>query len=368
MPKIRVLIVDDSVVVRRLLSDLLAADPNCEVVGTAANGKIAIQKIPQVNPDIVTLDVEMPEMDGLETLAAIRKTHPRLPVIMFSALTEKAADATLKALALGATDYVTKPTASSATSAMDQVRDQLIPKIRCLCGVKPDVRQAVVGRTASQVRAKLVVPPLVRASRVDVVAIGCSTGGPNALAVLLPKLAQDFPVPIVITQHMPPLFTRMLAERMNASTSLRVREAQGGEVLEHGYVYIAPGDFHMDVRREGTAIRLALHQAPPENSCRPAVDVMLRSVVSVYGAGSLGVILTGMGQDGMRGCELIREAGGHVVVQDEATSVVWGMPGAVARAGLADVVLPMDQIAAEVTRRVAGGGAQAGLTRAASRP
>ncbi len=363
MPKTRILIVDDSVVVRRLLTDLLAADPTCEVVGAAANGRIAIAKIPILNPDIVTLDVEMPEMDGLETLAAIRKTHPKLPIIMFSALTERAADATLKALALGATDYVTKPsTGSGGASAMDQVRDQLIPKIRWLAGrtlAKSSTLAPGAGAAAAPLpKPRTLATAVARSTRIDVLAIGASTGGPNALGALLPKLRADFPVPIVITQHMPPLFTRMLAERMNTTCALRVHEARGGEALEAGHIYIAPGDYHMDVRREGAAVRLALHQSPPENSCRPAVDVMLRSVVKLYGGNTLAVVLTGMGQDGMRGCELVREAGGQVIAQDEASSVVWGMPGAVVKAGLHDVVLPLDDIAAEITRRVGSARAQ----------
>ena len=353
MPKIRVLVVDDSVVVRRLLTDLIAAEPNCEVVGSAANGKIALAKIPQVNPDLVTLDVEMPEMDGLETLAAIRKNYKTLPVIMFSALTERAASATLQALALGATDYVTKPTAVSGRGALEQVRDQLIPKIRGLMSpASLTVARPVAVRTP---KPRTDPATGVRPQTVDIVAIGASTGGPNALAALLPKLGADFPVPIVVTQHMPPLFTRLLAERLGTLSALRVHEAQDGEAIERGHVYVAPGDLHLEVRRDGTAMRLALHQSPPENSCRPAVDVMFRSVVSAYGPGTLATVLTGMGQDGLRGCELVREARGQVVVQDEASSVVWGMPGAVAKAGVADAVVPLELVASEITRRVAGG-------------
>lgn len=372
VPKIRVLVVDDSVVVRRLLSDTINAEPSCEVVATAPNGKLALAKIPQVNPDIITLDVEMPEMDGLETLSEIRKIYPRLPVIMFSSLTERAAVATLRALELGATDYITKPNATSAVSATEQIREQLIPKIRSLMGARgfsllpgrgslpptsaaaphpgqrPGVRETVV-----QPR---VTPATQRTSRIDLLAIGSSTGGPNALTTVISKLPATFPLPVVITQHMPPLFTRLLAERMNLASALSVHEAAGGEALEPGHVYLAPGDFHMEVRREGTAVRLRLTQAPPENSCRPSVDVMFRSVHEVYGGKVLAVILTGMGQDGLRGCDLIREAGGYVVAQDEATSVVWGMPGAVAKAGLADAVVPIDSISAEITRRVGSTG------------
>jgi two-component system, chemotaxis family, protein-glutamate methylesterase/glutaminase len=356
MPKIRVLIVDDSVVVRRLVADALSADPDCEVVGSAANGKIALAKIPQVNPDVVTLDIEMPEMDGLVTLAEIRKTHPRLPVIMFSTLTERAAASTLKALTLGASDYVTKPSGGSIAASLQQVRDQLLAKVRALgAGVLGDPRTAVRPR----IPALPVAPATARApsasmAHIEVLAIGCSTGGPNALTTVLEAFPQSLPVPAVIVQHMPPIFTRLLADRLRAHTNLSVREAQGGEVLAPGEIWIAPGDYHMMVRREGMTRRLVLTQAPHENSCRPAVDVLFRSVAECYGGHTLAVILTGMGQDGLRGCEHVREVGGQIVAQDEATSVVWGMPGYVANAGLADAVLPLGQVAAEIVRRVGG--------------
>jgi two-component system chemotaxis response regulator CheB len=349
MPKIRVLVVDDSVVARRLVTEALESDPACTVVGSAANGRIALAKIGQVNPDVVTLDVEMPEMDGLETLAAIRQTYPRLPVIMFSALTERAATATLKALTLGASDYVTKPNGASLRDSLQQVREQLLSKIRALGGVVGgDLRKASAPATTN-------ARPVSDTSEVRVLAIGCSTGGPNALTSVFEQLPAQS-VPIVIVQHMPPLFTRLLAERLRAHTGLNVKEAQGGEPLLPGEVWIAPGDHHLVVTRVGGSPRLAVNQAPPENSCRPAVDVLFRSVVACYGAGTLAVVLTGMGQDGLRGCELVREAGGQIVVQDEATSVVWGMPGFVANAGLADAVVPIGSVAAEVSRRIAAGG------------
>jgi len=373
--KTRILVVDDSVVVRRLLTDLLSQEESCEVVGVVANGKIALAKIPQVNPDLVTLDVEMPEMDGLETLAAIRKIYPKLPVIMFSALTERAADATLKALALGATDYVTKPTTTAGKDPMAQVREQLMPKIRWLAAARAEQR-AVTYAAARPVPslapwvAKRVggapAPAVVQGGRVEVLAIGCSTGGPNALAALLPMLPADLSVPVMITQHMPPLFTRLLAERLNAAGPLKVREACAGDLVEPGHIYVAPGDYHMDVRRDGTVVRIVLHQSPQENSCRPAVDVMLRSIVRVYGAGTLAVILTGMGQDGLRGCELVRETGGRVLAQDEASSVVWGMPGAVAKAGHANAVIPITAMATEITRHLGAVHKGAPITRCAS--
>lgn len=362
MRKIRVLIVDDAVVVRKMVSDVLAADPVLEVVGTAANGRIGLAKIPQVNPDLVTLDVEMPEMDGLQTLAELRKTYPRLPVIMFSTLTARGAGATLDALSLGANDYVTKPAnVGSVAVGLQRIREDLIPKIKALCsGIvsvpRPPASFPHPGQLESrpQLRSK---PPLEQTSyapgrRVDVVAIGVSTGGPNALAELLPSLPMDFPVPIVIVQHMPPLFTKLLAERLATKSAIQVHEGFAGALLQPACVWVAPGDFHMTVARDAATVRLQMHQGPPENSCRPAVDVLFRSVAKVYGANTLVVVLTGMGQDGLRGCEEIREVGGQILAQDEESSVVWGMPGFVTQAGLADKILPLSQIAPEITRRV----------------
>jgi len=295
----------------------------------------------------------MPEMDGLEALAAIRKTHPRLPVIMLSALTERAAAATLTALTLGASDYVTKPSGSSIAAASHQLREQLLSKVR-LFGAPAlgSLRPAATPRPASTLGvATKAHPP---AAHVDVLMIGCSTGGPRALTTLLEAFPPSPRVPVVIVQHMPPVFTRLLADRLRAHTGLNVKEAHGGETLAPGDLWIAPGDYHMVVHREGSARRLRLLKTPHENSCRPAVDVLFRSAVECYGAHTLAVVLTGMGQDGLRGCEHVREAGGQVVVQDEATSVVWGMPGYIANAGLADAIVPLDAVAHEVWRRIGG--------------
>jgi two-component system chemotaxis response regulator CheB len=357
MPKIRVLVVDDAVVFRRLLAEELSSDPTLEVVGTAANGRIALARMPQVNPDIVILDVEMPEMDGLVTLAEIRKTYPHLPVIMFSALTERGASATLDALALGATDYFTKPeNVGGIDASLQVIREQLIPEIKAICaGVRertqghPAVRAAAPTSSAS---TQIPRRPSAQPGRVQVLAIGASTGGPNALTTIFRGLRADFPVPIVIVQHMPPMFTRLLAERLSAEFPIRVSEGESGSVLQPGQAWIAPGDHHMSVVRNGTKVRIQVEQGPPENSCRPAVDVLFRSVAQTFGPNSLAVILTGMGQDGLRGCEAIRETGGQILAQDEVTSVVWGMPGYVARAGLADRVLPLSLIADEILRRV----------------
>ena len=349
MSKIRILIVDDAVVFRRLLADLLSADPELEVAGTAANGRIALAKMPQVNPDLVILDIEMPEMDGLQTLEGLRKDYPTLPVIMFSALTQRGAAATLDALARGATDYFTKPATGGREESLALLRETLVPEIKALCAEPPS--DSAVSRRPALPRP---APPR-RNGPVEVVAIGASTGGPNALGAMLPELPADFPVPIVIVQHMPPLFTQQFADRLDAKSAIRVDEGAAGAALTARKAWVAPGGDHMTVVRSGGAARLAINHEPPENSCRPSVDVLFRSVAAAFGAGTLAVIMTGMGQDGLRGCEAIREAGGQVLAQDEASSVVWGMPGAVARAGLADEVLPADQLAAAVRRRVRAG-------------
>lgn len=344
MQPVRILIVDDSAVVRRILSYLLASDPEIVVAGTAGNGIQALARISDLKPDLVTLDIAMPGMDGLETLVEIRKLYPKLPVIMVSALTEDGATATLDALARGANDYVTKPSPGEPKRlSQERVREELIRKIKCLCGVSaaqpPPVPAPAVASTRPQ-------------ARTDLVAIGSSTGGPNALTALIPQFPAEFPVPIVIVQHMPPLFTRHLAERLNALGPLRVQEGKEGERLLPGQVWIAPGDHHMTVVHKGSEFVLGLNRGPRENSCRPAADVLFRSAAGSYGAHVLGVVLTGMGSDGTRGSAVIREAGGAVIVQDEASSVVWGMPGNVVAASLADRICPLDGIVPEIVRRV----------------
>jgi two-component system chemotaxis response regulator CheB len=353
MPKIRLLIIDDSVVIRRMLAGCFDGNPDIEVVGTAADGHIGLAKLTQLNPDVVTLDMEMPVMDGLQTLAALRKTHRTLPVIMFSTLTERGASATLDALSLGANDYVTKPAnVGSVGIAIQRVQEELVPKIRALCG---HLTAAAPVRAVGKIAEPRPVPSRAFASQIDILTIGVSTGGPNALAALMPGLVKKFPVPIVIVQHMPALFTRLLAERITTVSGLFAREGQPGALLRPGEVWVAPGGFHMEVERKAGRVYLRTHEDPPENSCRPAVDVLFRSVARVYGQRSLAIVLTGMGQDGLRGCEHIGEAGGRVLVQDEATSVVWGMPGAVAQAGLADKILPLSDMADEINRLVAVG-------------
>lgn len=360
MPRIRVLVVDDAVVMRKLITEALSRDPDIEVVGTAPNGRIGLQKIPQVNPDVVTADVEMPEMSGLEMLREARKTHPRLPIIMFSTLTRRGAEATLDAISAGATDYVTKPAnVGSVSESIARLEQELIPKIKAHCRSTAPAParpvQVVVSPTATQRVA--FVPARARVierrgapAPVEILAIGTSTGGPNALADVLGAIPRHFPVPIVVVQHMPPVFTALLAERLGKRSQLVFHEGAEGMPLEPGHVYIAPGGRHMEIRRDATGATVHLQDEAPENSCRPAVDVLFRSVAHAYGAGTLGVVLTGMGSDGARGCEHIRERGGQVFAQDAATSVVWGMPGAVTEAGLAEQVLPLPQVAPAILK------------------
>jgi two-component system, chemotaxis family, protein-glutamate methylesterase/glutaminase len=347
--KTRVLLVDDAVVVRKALSLAIAQDHDLEVAGTAVNGRIALVKFPALKPDIVLLDIEMPEMDGLATVRELRKIDTRVPIIMFSTLTERGASATLEALSLGATDYVTKPSNVDMAATLAAISRELIPKIRALCHL-PEVCASQAPVAQKQQAPPIFIPRLRLLSPVQVVAIGVSTGGPDALARLLPTLPMNFPVPIVIAQHMPPIFTSLLAARLSAKSALPVRECVSGEPLTPGCAVIAPGDFHMVVTQGEGVVVLKTHQGPKENFCRPSVDVLFHSIARVYGARALAVVLTGMGQDGLKGCEALRSLGARIYVQDEASSVVWGMPGFVAKGGLADKVLPLDQMGAEIVR------------------
>ena len=350
--KIRALIVDDSVVIRRLVTQALSEDPSLEVVGAVSNGALGLAKIAQTTPDVVTLDVEMPEMDGLEMLRRLPKGEARPRVVMFSTLTERGAAATLDALALGADDYVAKAAnGGSLDRSLNSLREELIPKVKQFFVLsqphveapRPQPVFAGVPRMA---------PPRASVSRARVLAIGVSTGGPTALGAIIPQVPADFPLPILIVQHMPPLFTRLLAERLQASTPLIVEEAVQGSAVTPGKILIAPGDYHMTLRSAGKDLVVNLDQSPPENSCRPAVDVLFRSVGSTFGAAAIGTILTGMGQDGLRGVQAMKAAGAFVIAQDEASSVVWGMPGAVVNAGLADAVVPLENVVPEVLKRI----------------
>jgi two-component system chemotaxis response regulator CheB len=376
---VRVLLVDDSAVIRRFVSESLEREPDITVVATAANGRIALEKIASDLPDVVVLDIEMPVLDGLETLRALRPRWPDLPVVMYSTLTSRGATATLDALSAGATDYVLKPShLGDADAARRAVRDELAPVLRSwgtyqrtrsvAARRRPEGAGAVgiASRTSTgmtsldQSAARLGGAVTIaaetrprRAARPEAVVIGSSTGGPQALTELVPRLPANLGVPVLVVQHMPPLFTRLLAERLDARSALHVVEAAPGMEVLPGTVYIAAGGTHLVVRRQGTALVTAIDDGPPENSCKPSVDVLFRSASHAFGPHVLAVVLTGMGQDGLEGARVIQSGGGVVYAQDEPSSVVWGMPGAVVRAGIAREILELSDIAPAIARALA---------------
>jgi two-component system chemotaxis response regulator CheB len=386
----RILIVDDSAVMRSLLRSVVGVDKRLEVAGTASDGASALRAMDSLTPDLVLLDVEMPVMDGLSTLKEMKNKPRKVPVIMCSSLTQRGAKVTIEALASGAADYVAKPSgAPSREAAVQALAHDLVPKILALTAHSTHANNAASSGIFSPAFSSPLtplVPALTPAfhpgrpqpghagsllpsalpaaststavtSTPAVLLIGVSTGGPAALDVLLPALPANFPLPVLIVQHMPELFTKMLAERLDSRCPMRVAEAIHGQPIRPGKIYIAKGNWHMEVTGsyvEGSGFApppmLRLTQEPPENHCRPAVDVLFRTAVAAYGSRILSVILTGMGSDGLAGSRLIREHHGTVLAQDEVTSVVWGMPGAVSQAGLAQRVLPLLAIAPEILR------------------
>jgi len=353
--KIRVLVVDDSVVIRRLVCHALEEDPAVEIVGVASTGAMGLARIPQVNPDVITLDIEMPEMDGLQMLRQLRRGGSIVRVIMFSTMTERGGSATLEALALGADDYVTKASnAGSLDVSMANLRHELLPKIHQFFQfssaqeIAPQIPPPVLASGFSISRTTQSYP------RAQVVGIGVSTGGPAALTAIIPQFPSGFPLPVLVVQHMPPLFTRLLAERLATVTALSVKEAEDGEKPEPARIYIAPGDFHMRTVNTANGIQIRLDRELPLNSCRPAVDALFSSMAEVYGGAAIAAVLTGMGQDGLRGAQRLKAQGARILAQDEATSVVWGMPGAVAHAGAADQVLPLLEVVPAILRQAAG--------------
>ncbi len=360
---IRVMVVDDSVFVRGIIARWLSDDPAFELVGTYSNGKAALGDLERVQPDVVILDLEMPEMDGLTALPLILKQRRNTTVIVASALSRRGAEISLKALTLGAADYLPKPDATKGTFATDDFKRELMEKVRSL-GLKV-LRQA--GRApalpppslqpqaaaASLPRGPIRLRPY-SASDVSLIAVGSSTGGPQALtrlfAVLGPYIER---IPVVITQHMPATFTALLAEHVSRAAGRQAAEGQEGEALRAGHIYIAPGGKHMLLERDGPRTLIRLSDGPPVNFCKPAVDPMFDTVAQIYRRNALALVLTGMGSDGARGAGLIADAGGSVIVQDEETSVVWGMPGATAHAGNASEVLPLQAIGPKVIAMLA---------------
>lgn len=341
-----VLIIDDSAVVRGLVSRWIEADSRLQVAATCADGEVGVRKAADLQPDIVVLDIEMPRMDGLTALPQILKACPKAKVVMASTLTLKGGEITMRALSLGAADYAPKPEAGRVAGA-EAYRKELLDKLVALsprsAGVAP--RPAAVRPATPR--------PVAPARKPSLIAIGSSTGGPQALREVIAALPRDTHVPIVITQHMPKLFTAILAEHLS-KLGMPAAEAKEGEPLRPGRIYLAPGDFHMTLRSANGVISTHIDQSPPVNFCRPAVDPLFNSCAKVAGNGVLAVVLTGMGHDGRDGARTIREAGGQVIAQDQASSVVWGMPGAVAEAGLADQILSLKDIGPELSRRLKG--------------
>ncbi|MBN1368579.1 MAG: chemotaxis response regulator protein-glutamate methylesterase [Dehalococcoidales bacterium] len=342
--KIRAFVVDDSSFVVMSIIKKLQTDSEIEVIGSAHNGREALDKIRVLKPDVITLDVIMPEMDGLTALKHIMSEIPT-PVIMLSALTSEGAETTIKALELGAVDFFLKPSALRPTGG-DETGDNLIEKIKRAAKSKtghftiiksPVIKQ--IGETTSTKRS------LRPGNDYPVIIIGSSTGGPRALMQVIPFLPKDFPAAVLIVQHMPPLFTKSLADRLNQASQIPVAEAADGNIVEASHVFMAPGGYHMVVTKGN---RIRLNQNPPVLGVRPCIDITMKSVADVYGALSIGVVLTGMGTDGTLGTSSIKATGGKTIVQNEVTCAVYGMPQSVVKAGLADKVLHIDRIANEL--------------------
>lgn len=357
MARKRVLVVDDSSMYQRLLSDVINSHPQLEVVGVAVNGREALELIDTLKPHVVTLDILMPQMDGIQTLIELRRSWPEVRAVMVSSLTSEGSDAALDALTLGAHEYAAKPVSAGGVSSIRAALTQdLLPKIEALCNLDS------VSDTAVPEAPRIVEAAPVRysapsgAARPELVVIGVSTGGPDALTKLLLQLPANFGVPICIVQHMPAEFTAKLAARLDSASALTVREAQAGDRLQAGTVYIAPGNYHMVLEREGVVDVIRLNQNPMENSCRPSVDPLFRSAAAIHGSRCLGIVMTGMGQDGLKGSEVMYAAGASILVQDEASSVVWGMPKLVAQAGLAEAQVSLERMPKVIIERIMGSG------------
>ncbi|HEY1386618.1 MAG TPA: chemotaxis response regulator protein-glutamate methylesterase [Dongiaceae bacterium] len=356
---IRVLVVDDSHVIRGLLTRSLESDPEIKVVGTASNGKVAIDEVTRQEIDVVVLDIEMPVMDGMTALPQLLAARPGMQVIMASTLTLKGASISMKALSKGAADYVPKPSSTGEIHSAEDFKRELISKVKTWGAVarrrrasaaKPGSEAPVAPRRfpAGPIKLKE-VPTLFRP---DCIAVGSSTGGPQALFKVFQMMGKVTHLPVFVTQHMPATFTTILAEHLGQASGMPTAEAKDGEPVIPGRIYVAPGDFHMTVQVEAGRKVLRLDKNPPESFCRPAVDPMLRSLAKAFNGKVLTVILTGMGQDGLKGGHEIAAAGGVIAAQDEATSVVWGMPGAVSSAGLCSAVLPLSDIGPYVRKAI----------------
>ncbi len=353
MQKIKILIVDDSAFMRKSLEILLSQDPDIEIVGFGKNGKEAVEKAKELKPDVITLDIEMPVMDGLTALQIIMKEAPTT-VIMISSLTTEGAESTLKAMQLGAVDFIPKEM-SFVSVNISGIKDSLIQKIKSVGNKK-----TILGRLA-RVRSDRkptqheisygkesygTAEKQLEKKRIEAIALGISTGGPISLQKVIPNIKGNLNVPLIIVQHMPPNFTKSLANRLNGMSKVSVKEAEHGEILKNGMVYIAPGGKHITFRKEGMSkYKVNLSDEPANTLHRPSVDVMMSAAANTWGNRTLGIIMTGMGKDGLEGAKLLNSKGGLVIAQDEESSVVWGMPRAIYEAGIADIVAPLEKIA-----------------------
>jgi two-component system chemotaxis response regulator CheB len=365
---VRVLVVDDTALYRKVLSDVLTEIDQVEVVGVAGNGKTALAKIERLKPDMVILDFEMPDMDGLATLQHLKKSGSDVAVVMVSSHTKEGAAVTVRALELGALTFVSKPKVTNPLSGREFLRDQLRPVVKGIIAGRTLVRSKIIpasspiinksvvpARKGSEIKRhsslpeRVAVPP---AGFVQIAVIGISTGGPNALAEVIPLLPANFRVPIVIVQHMPPVFTTALAESLDKKSANHVVEGQDGMILVAGNIYIAPGGYQMKVAPLGDSICLRMTDDPPENHCKPAADYLFRSIAKAYGKRALGVIMTGMGSDGTIGLKEMKTHGAQVVAQDEKSCIVFGMPLEAIKAGVVDVVVPLSEITSEIVKRV----------------
>lgn len=367
---LRVLVVDDTIVYRKAVSDIIEEIPGVELAGVAHNGKIAISKIKTLKPDILTLDIEMPQMNGIEVLTELKKHHPNIGAIMLSTLTNEGSHMTMRALDLGAFDFILKPQASSQIEGKKEIRAALEPILKAfknskmgpgLIGKRPPRPGFTTGKASRPVRASAPKPlrPLgsgrsVKRGTSEIVTIGISTGGPNALNQMMPKLPGDLGVPVLIVQHMPPVFTKSLAASLDKKCSLSVKEAENGENIMPNVAYIAPGGKQMKLvaGTDGQHRRIKITDDPPENSCKPSVDYLFRSVGDYYVGRTTAVIMTGMGSDGTKGLEVLKNKSAYVIGQDEASCIVYGMPKAPAELGYVDTVVPLSRIADEIVKSV----------------
>lgn len=363
---LRALVVDDTALFRKILTDILKVIPGVEVVGAARNGREALEKITALHPDLVTLDIEMPEMNGLEALEALHASGRRdVNIVMVSSLTVRGGEMTIRALEMGAFDFIAKPQEGALADNVEAIRNSLVPIVQTLARRKEtlSILRPLQGMTSKEPmdRASRLTPPSAvspplpeRAGKSRIVAIGVSTGGPNALAVLMPALPADLPVPVLIVQHMPPVFTASLARSLDAKCAFRVKEAENGEPIAPGKALIAPGGRQMKVEAgpDGKTRIVRLTDDPPVNNCRPSVDYLFTSVARHYVGRATGVIMTGMGSDGFEGLKMMKQNGGFVIAQDESSCVVYGMPRAPIESGLADVVAPLENLAQQIIKTV----------------